>query len=102
MEHIDRCFAALRPELNGDDIPVAEKVGIVMNQIGDLVNTLGNKRVRSMLCEVIIEPSVPAEYVFRAESILPEIVGGNVDHEIHMDEIEREVWRPLYKSQTPL
>lgn len=101
MQHINRCFTALRPELNGDSISVAEKVEIVLSHVGDLVNTLGEQRVCDVLHDIITDISVPRRFVATAENKLPEVDGSNVDHEIHMDEIEREVTKILY-PQTPL
>ncbi len=86
--HIERCYFALHPELDGALVPVEEKVNDVLNNIGTLIDLLGEAYVRWTICEIITNGAIPAKFVGKAENLLPEIVGGNVDHEVHMAEEE--------------
>ena len=92
---VERCFIALFPELDSVSVPIGEKARAVMENIG----ILDEKDARWALCEIITNPAVPAHLVAKAENLLPEVVGGNVDHEVHMAEEEFALY--LHQSKTP-
>jgi hypothetical protein len=88
VRHIERCYVALHPELDSAIVPIEERVKVVPNNIETLIDLLGEGYVRWTICEIITNGAIPAKFVGKAENLLPEIVGGNVDHEVHMVEEE--------------
>lgn len=95
---LEEVFSLLYPNYPHPVSP-HKKAELVINNLN--VPLIGEERAFLVCCDIILRVPFPNEkreektrIVGRAENLLPEILGTNPDHEVHMDEVAH--WEMRY------
>lgn len=89
---IDSVFSELFPESDAST-SLNQKAKAILPRIGEL----SDKDARRVLCEMAVASGIDPNVAAKASRLLPEVVGGNVDHEPSDGEMEAE----YFQRETP-